>query len=389
VKINQATLIRVTTTPGAFIHIIRQLRFFKDKNVDLQLICSTGDFQKNVKEQTKCDITTIEIPRGINLGEDFVATFKLFIHFRKIKPTIVHSSTPKAGLLCAIAAFLARVPVRLHTFTGQRWATLKPGSLLRLLLIFCDKLIVKLNTYVYTDSPSQSQFLIEHNIAPQAGISTIHKGCYGGINFDRFNIEKLSHYKNKVRQEIKINDDAKLVLFLGRVTKDKGIEDLLEVFNQKEICDRNIHLILVGPFEQELDPISEKSLSILKTNPKIHYLGYTDLPEKYLIAADLLCMPSYREGFGTVILEAASLKVPALGSNIPGLKDAIVDNVTGKLFTVKNHLELKQGLILLCENDSLRTKLGEQAYLRAQTDFHYEILAQKQLEEYSRLIAEI
>jgi glycosyltransferase involved in cell wall biosynthesis len=389
VELKQASIVRVTTTPGAFIHIIRQLQFFKESQIDLKLICSSGDFQKNVKEQTKCEITTIEIPRGINIFRDLIAVLKLYIHFIKTKPTIVHSSTPKAGLLCAIATFFAGVPIRLHTFTGQRWATLSKGSPLRLMLIFFDKLIVKLNTYVYTDSPTQAKFLIENHIVKESGVSTIHKGCYGGIDFERFDLQKLNHYKKIVRDEIKIDNDTKLVLFLGRITKDKGIEDLLEVFSDSEFQKRNIHLILVGPFEQELDPISNNALEILKNNKQVHYLGYTDTPEKYFVAADLLCMPSYREGFGTVILEAASLKVPAIGSDIPGLKDAIVDGETGLLFPLKNQAELKRQLLHLCEDNNLRLKLGEKAYSRAKIDFSYQILAKKQVEEYTRLLKQI
>ena len=388
-KLSEGKIVRVTSTPFAFVHIARQLAYMKERGVNIELVSERDEKFSAILEMTHCPFVAIEICREINLLKDLKSVWLLFRYLRKTRPSIVHSSTPKAGLICAIAAFMARVPVRLHTFTGQRWASLSKKSLLRLILVAADRLIVSLNTFVYSDSESQNNYLVQQGIVGKDKIRTLHKGCYGGIDFERFDWEKMQGSRTQVFKELGLSPDTRLVLFLGRVTKEKGIEELLDVFSEQEFIKENIHLLVVGPREQKLDPISSVAEQSLLNSKHIHYIDFTNSPQKYYSAADLFCMPSYREGFGTVILEAAAFKLPSIGTNIPGLQDAIVHNQTGILYNREETQKLKEALLELCRDDNRRKAMGENAYQRALKDFNYKIIAEAQILEYERLVNEI
>ena len=374
---------RIATIPSAFVHIKDQLKFFSENNVEVELISSEGDYFEVLTEETGLPYTCLSIKREIAPFSDLITLFKLIMLFRKKKFDIVHSTTPKAGLLTSLAAFIARVPVRIHTFTGQRWATL--SGFKKQLLMFFDRLICRLNTYSYTDSPSQTRFLIEQDIVKEENISSIHKGCLGGINFDRFNVDQKSEYRNEVRNKLGIDENAKVLLFVGRVTKDKGIEELVLAFQKLRNENQSVSLIIVGSLEQELDPIKEEVYKEIQDNKDIHFVGFQKKPGPYFAASDLFCLPSYREGFGTVVLEAAAYGIPTIGTRIPGLIDAIDDENTGLLIEKQNVESLFQGLNKLVSSDSNLVAMGENALTRARNDFNYIRISEEVLSEYKRL----
>lgn len=328
---------------------------------------------------------SVDIPREINIFKDFLALVRLWWLFQSYKFDVVHSTTPKAGLLCALAGKFAGVPIRIHSYTGQPWVTLV--GVKRQVVKFADWIIGKLNTICYADSDSQKDFLVSEKIVSADKLSVIGKGSLAGVDVQRFNSNRFTENElNLIKGGVGISKDSIVLLFLGRIVKDKGVVELIEAFKRvvSECESFNIYLLLVGPSELSLVDLGvDNDPSLLK---KIIFTGYTDFPERYIAISDLLCIPSYREGFGTVVLEAAAMGVPAIGSNIYGLSDAIVDGETGLLVEPRNVLDLKQAIVRVVNDATHRKKLGNNAKIRALQYFSNEVINRLVVDEYIVLL---
>ncbi|SNR90756.1 glycosyltransferase family 4 protein [Pseudomonas segetis] len=323
----------------------------------------------------------VNICRNISLIKDLKSLFQLIKLFRAQRFDIVHSTTPKAGLLCAIAGWIARVDVRLHTFTGQPWVTM--SGLKQRLLKLCDRLIGMLNTHCYTDSISQREFLVSSGIVSPSKISVVGTGSLAGVDVKRFSRDRFSyHDRLALRTSLSIPQCSKVVLFVGRVTRDKGIQELLDAFScvQSSLSD-DVVLLVVGPFEPDAKLLFENFGDDI-AHSNIRIIGFSDTPESYMAIADVLCLPSYREGFGTVVIEAAAMGVPTIGTNIYGLSDAIVDGETGLLVPVKDYRALADALHKVLDDDVLRTNMSISACSRAVKSFDSEYCSNLLIQEY-------
>jgi len=284
----------------------------------------------------------IDLNRKINLVSDLLALFVLCRIFIRYKPDIAHSIMPKAGLLTAIAGFICRVPVRIHTFTGQHWAT--RTGLARELYYWLDRLINSLNTICLTDSPSQSAFLHAHGISRSGGpLPVLSKGSLSGVDVARFNLPALAEQAGQLRKQLGLNESNFVFAFIARKTRDKGAIDMLKAFALVSKIHPNARLLFIGP-----DETGGEIGDMLKSDPAIFTnvldVGKVDNHELYLAISDVLCLPSHREGFGTIVIDAAALGVPTIGSNIPGLVDSIEDGRTGVLFT-EGDIEMLAGVM--------------------------------------------
>ncbi|KXJ59712.1 MAG: glycosyl transferase family 1 [Alteromonas sp. Nap_26] len=331
---------------------------------------------------------SIEIPREINPFKDLLALLKLWRLFRKQKFDIVHSTTPKAGLLCALAGRIAGVPIRIHSYTGQPWVTLT--GIKRQVAKWADRIIGFLDSACYADSDSQRAFLVSEKLVPSKKLSVIGKGSLAGVDVNRFNPERFSKAEcDLIKESLGMPSNAIVLLFVGRIVRDKGVIELVDAF-KKIIADqrvKSIYLLMVGPQE-----LSKEELCITpesEVSQRIMFTGYSDVPEQFMAISDVLCIPSYREGFGTVVIEAAAMGIPAIGTNIYGLSDAIVDGVTGLLVKPRDLLELTQALEKITHNKELRIKLGENARRRVLRDFSSEVVNQLVIEEYAALLKRV
>lgn len=357
-----------------------QIKHLVNAGANVTVIASEPALNRAIEH---CHYRSVEIPREISLIKDSIALFKLWRLFKSQQYQIVHSTTPKAGLLCAVAGKLAGVPIRLHTFTGQPWVTLT--GLKRALVKSTDKLIGRLNTHCYTDSHSQQQFLIEQGVVAKQKLTVMGQGSVAGVDTARFNPSRFTSVQRQaLRAELAIPLDATVLLFVGRIVIDKGVLELISAFEGVVKEHPNTYLLMVGP---QLLTHAEMGIiegSILEQH--ILFTGYTDEPETYMSISALLCLPSYREGFGTVVIEAAAMGIPAVGSNIYGLSDAIVKDKTGLLFEVKNRQALKSALCQLIIDDAYREKLGAAAQHRAYEQFSSTHMNQRLVEEYRALL---
>jgi len=366
-------------------HLKSQVEYMRDIGMDVVIVSSYGPEIHQIKMDDRLKYEEIEIARQIDPLKDVVTLFKLVRLFKKHKFDIVHSATPKAGLLSAIAALVAGVPVRLHTWTGQPWVTLT--GMKKNITMLADKLIGLLNTRCYADSPSQREFLIQTKIVSPKKIKVIHKGSISGIDLERFIPFELDMEEKSLRKEKSgIDRKSKVITFIGRMNKDKGIVELIyafkEILKQGYDCD----LLLIGPLDQDSDGVATLSLDqYINGCSKIHYLGYKKEPEYYLSISDIYCMPSYREGFGTTVIEAAAMGVPAVGTRIVGLVDAIEDEKTGLLVQVKSIEGLVDAFKRLLDNPEEMVKMGQRARQRCVENFDKNMINQLVALEYLEL----
>jgi glycosyltransferase involved in cell wall biosynthesis len=333
--------------------------------------------QGNLLDWVPDNVEVIDIPicREVNLTSDLKVLFLLIKLFYKSNFSLVHSVSPKAGLLAMLASFMTQVPVRLHTFTGQVWAT-KHGIGKRLLR-WLDRLINSLATIVLIDSRSQQDFLIENKVVKKTSSIVLGKGSISGVDLDRFRADPI--VRKQVRLDLTTPDNIIVFLFLGRIKKEKGILELTEAFSRVHQKYKNTVLWVVGPDEDSLYPKLEKITGI-------HLIPFTNSPERYMAASDIFCLPSYREGFGSVIIEASACGIPSIGSNIYGLSDAIVDGETGILISLKSVNELESAMELLVNDRKLCQKMGKAAYERSKSLFPQDALTKQLMDLYKDLL---
>jgi len=306
------------------------------------------------------DIIAVDIRRQIDPLHDASAWFRLRRLYRERAFDLVHSFGPKAGLLSASAGRMAGTRARVHTFTGQVWAA-RSGAM-RALLRAADGATARMATHLLADSASQRDFLVQEGVAKPGQCRVLGMGSVSGVDLRRFRPDAAA--RRAVRSELGLNEETPMILYLGRITRDKGVLDLALAFGQVE---GSAVLAMVGPDEQGLrDEVLRLSAAAA---PRLRFVDYTDVPERYLAAADLLCLPSHREGFGSVVIEAAAAGVPAVASRIYGVVDALVEGETGLLFEPGDARGLARQLSVLLTDRALREKLGAAARSRAVEHF--------------------
>ena len=335
---------------------------------NLVIFCNNAVSLKKLVPR-KVLLTNINFKRKPNLIADLIAFCKLVYFLIKNKPNLTISISPKAGLITSLSSFVVRVQYRIHWFTGQLWVTKK--GVFRLFYKILDKIIFYLSHHVLVDSNSQKKFLISNNIITNKKSTVLLNGSVGGVNVKKFKFKKTS--RNLLRKKLKISKNDFTFLYLGRINKDKGILDLINAFKKIESL-YSTFLVLVGPIEDTY--IS----NFIGKNKQIIYVGETLLPEKWFSVADILCLPSYREGFGSVIIEAGSCNLPTLGSNIYGIVDAIEKNQTGFLHKTGNINDIKNKMIFAIKNKKLVKKYGKKARERVEEKFEENLISKKFLE---------
>lgn len=362
-----------------------QLKYLIKQGAEVTVITSNSSDVEHLKEIEGLNCELIEIPRSISVWQDAKALIALFWFFKRNRFDIVHSTTPKAGLLSAIASRLAGIPIRLHTFTGQPWVSL--AGVRRSVVKFCDEIIGKLNTLNYADSFSQCDFLISQKLLTKSKLMVLGSGSLSGVDtlrFDKrvFTPESCTH----LRKDLGIGMCDPVILFIGRITEDKGIRELLSAFRRIKNEGSLAHLLFVGAFDTHDRLEAGRTKQEIELIQDTHVVGYSAWPERYIAISDLLCLPSYREGFGTVVIEAAAMGVPTLGTQIYGLSDAIEHDETGVLVPVRNANALYDAIHILLNDDKKRLQLGEKAKKRVMEKFTAAHVSNLVSLEYQRLL---
>lgn len=377
---------RVSTVPFFVVAQLKhQIESLSASGTRVTVVTSQGTELAELASLSGVACVPIEIQRSISPWRDVLALMRLFWFFRREHIDIAHSTTPKAGLLTAVAALLAGVPIRLHTFTGQPWVSMR--GVKRCLARGSDWLIGKLNTRCYADSESQRKFLIEQGVISAKRLFVIGAGSLAGVDVKRFNAERFSDQNRKVtRQAIGIPDGVPVLLFVGRITIDKGVHELLLAFREILATGSNAHLVFVGRFDSDSGVEGGISRCDIEAVQDTHIVGYTESPETYMAIADILCLPSYREGFGTAVIEAAAMGVPTVGSDIYGMSDAVLNGETGILVPPLDAPALAIALTTLLGDKDRRVQMGNAAKRRAKELFSANEVNGKVIEEYLSLL---
>jgi len=300
----------------------------------------------------------IGIARKPSFLNDMLCLIRLVNMFKQQRFDIVHSIMPKTGLLSMMAGFIVRTPVRVHTFTGQVWQN-KQGYK-RWLLKLADKLLVVCATHILVDSPSQNDFLVSEGILKHNQATVIGKGSICGVDINKFSFSAQARARVRLAlssNEQPIDNNAIILLFMARLTTEKGILELVEAFKKIAAIRQNVFLCVIGSEENVRFNQIIKMVGLYQD--KLLRVDYTDLPADYLSACDILCLPSHREGFGQVIVNASACELPVVASKIYGITDAVEENVTGLLHSVHDVNELAKSILTLIDDKSLRSKMGK------------------------------
>jgi glycosyltransferase involved in cell wall biosynthesis len=364
---NRPKLVRITTVPIALKYLLAgQMKFMQANGFDVIMISADGEGREDVIRQEGCEHLIIPMTRKITPFADSKSLWKLYRFFRKYKPDIIHSHTPKAGLLAMIAGKLAGVKNRIHTVAGLRFMT-ETGTK-RKLLVAMEKLTARFATHVWPNSFSILKYIEENRLVHYKKLEVIAGGSSNGINLERFSADSLKpEHLSEVKKLINYDKDLVYLLCVGRIVKDKGINELVSAFEKLYAGNKKLRLIMVGSFEDELDPVSEKTRRILKENPGIIQTGWREDVEYFMHLAYALVHPSYREGFPNVLIQAGAMNCPVICSKIAGNIDIIRNIETGLIFEPQDEKSLF---------DTLTTALSDPASLKT-----YALNLRRQIEE--------
>ena len=309
------------------------------------------------------EVIRLPIARRPDMLNDSAALAGICRSLSQKKFDLVHSFMPKAGLLVSLARVTGFPGLRLHTFTGQVWAT--RTGLVRASLKAADRFIARMSDVIVADSRSQSKLLAEAGIMRGSDAVVLGDGSFTGVDLERFDVSV--EVRTRLRAELGIGEGERIVVFLGRVNRDKGVLDLARAAAGLASRGHRFHLIIAGPDEEGLTLQIGSICSVLEG--RLLLPGLTASPEKWLAIADVFCLPSYREGFGTSVIEAAAAGVPAIASRIPGLVDAVVDGETGLLVDARDVPQLSAALSALLGDSTKARAMGAAARSRARALF--------------------
>lgn len=311
---------------GFFAGLIPELR---DDGYEVVVVSSDGPELQRVRDAGG-QVVTVEMERRISPIKDLKSLWNMVRAFRREKPRMVHSMTPKAGLICMMAGWIARVPVRVHMFTGLVFPTSK--GLKRKILMATDWLTCACATHVLPEGEGVKNDLLNHRITRKP-IRVLGYGNCRGIDLDRFNPnnEDVIERAMALRRE-----DVFTFIFIGRLVRDKGINELVSAFRRLHSKYPDVRLVLVGPKEQTLDPITPESLTEIEQNPSIEAVGSQNDVRPWLLASDALVFPSYREGFPNVVIEAGAMGLPSIVTDINGSREIIIDGENGTIIPTQD-----------------------------------------------------
>lgn len=348
-------LIRTSTVPTSLTSFLNGVFEVLMSNYELLLVSSPGKELDELHNKYGVKTIGVSMQRRFSPLKDLISLWKLILVFHKEKPYMVHSMTPKAGLLCMLAAWVTRVPRRVHTFTGLVWPTATGST--RKILMATDWLTCACATHIIPEGKGVMDDLQQH--ITHKPMRVLGYGNVRGVDMDYW--RKTNASSNKLR-EIK-RDDVFTFIFVGRIVRDKGINELIAAFD-KLSQEHKVRLLLVGTFEDALDPVSESTKKIIEGNSSIEYLGPqygTDLLACYA-ASDCFVFPSYREGFPNTVLEAGAMELPSIVTDINGSREIIVCRNEEKTSPIRDMKLCDNGIIIPPRNEELLYKAMEEVF---------------------------
>ena len=373
-------IIRATTVPVSFDLFEGTMGKLLESN-DVHYLSSPGPELDTVANKYKIKVHPVEMYRRLSPMKDLKSLYRLINVFSKEKPNMVHSMTPKAGLLCMMAAYLTRVPVRVHTFTGLVWPT--ETGFKRKLLMLTDKITCFCATNIIPEGEGVKMDLLNHGITKKP-LNVLGYGNVKGVDMVRFSRRpEVMELANPLKRE-----GVFTFVFVGRIVGDKGINELCEAFERLKESNPSIRLLLVGRFEDELDPVSEKTRETINNDNSIEAVGpkYGDELLAYYAASECFVFPSYREGFPNTVLEAGAMGLPCIVTDINGSREIVKDGENGIVIPSKNSEALYQAMNKMVSDNGNRGKMAANAREMISTRFDQTFVQKCLLNFYSELL---
>ena len=377
-------LAHVTTVPKSLGFLTGQVAFMKARGLVITAISSPDDDLTSFAKREAVPVYAVPMARRITPGRDLIAIRQLARVFRQVRPDIVHAATPKGGLLGILAASITRVPVRVYHIRGLPMMT--ATGVRRMLLRWSERVACTFASQVLCVSGSVRDVAVREHLCPAEKIKVLAGGSGNGVDSTgRFDPDRVADRRAIVRQDLAIDPAAVVLGFVGRVVRDKGIVELLAAWRTLRDACPSLHLVIAGELEEE-DPIPDDVRQALSTDHRVHLLGrWRDTPALYA-ALDMVVLPTYREGFPNVPLEASAMRLPVVATRVPGCVDAVVDGVTGTLVPVRDATALAAAIRRYVDDPALRTAHGNAGRERVVRDFAQEVIWEALYAEYVRLL---
>lgn len=377
-------LLHVVTVPISLNFFRGQIARLRSRGFDVEAVSSPGEEAELARQREGITVYSVPMERGIAPFSDLVSLWRLFRLMRRTRPDIVHSHTPKAGLLGTMAARMAGVKGVMLSVFGLPQMT-RSGWKLRLLNTM-SRLSCRLAQRVWCDSHSMRRHLIDSRLCRADKIVVLGEGSSNGVD-SRHNFNPR-RYSEEERAELRarhgIPSDAVVICFVGRIVADKGMHELAEAWRILRDKHLKLHLLLVGPFEPQ-DPLRPEDEELFRSDERIHLAGMRHDVPLHLAAVDLLVNPSYREGFNVALLEASAMELPVVASRVPGCLDPVVDGVTGTLVPVRDGQALAEAIEMYVRSADLRREHGSAGRARVERDFQPERIWQELERNYLEL----
>lgn len=390
-------LIRITTIPLSLDKLLGAQLTFMNQHFEVTAIAADADELKRVALKYGVKHHHVEMTRAITPLQDLRAVYQLYRYLKKVKPEMVHSHTPKAGLVGMMAAYFAGVPVRMHTVAGL--PLLEAVGFKRKILNFVEKLTYAFATNVYPNSYGLKDIILQERFCAPRKLKVLANGSSNGINTEIFSPATVATaQREELRKELGIAPEDFVFLFVGRLVGDKGINELVRAFknltdevhvdSEFHVAKKSLKLLLVGPLEQDLDPLDTETLVAIENHPQIISVGFQQEVRPYFAISDALVFPSYREGFPNVVLQAGAMELPSIVSDINGCNEIIAPQKNGMIVPVKDAAALQSAMKELISNPALYATMKQCARPHIENLYRQEVVWDALLKEYRELLAE-
>jgi glycosyltransferase involved in cell wall biosynthesis len=362
-----------------------QVQYMRDRGYTVYVVSAPGEDLVRFAARYGATPHAVPMTRRITPFRDLLAVLALARLLRRLRPTIVHAHTPKGGLVGMLAGWLARAPVRVYHLRGLAW---RPEDAMRSrLLRITERVSCGLAHRVFAVSRSLREAAIGQRLCEADRILVLEGGSGNGVDAEHRFHPRLREEKGvATRRRLGIDPDAPVIGFVGRLARDKGIVELAAAWRELRQAFPDAHLLLVGPIEEN-DPLPFDVLGVLEADARVHTTGLDwDTPPLYA-AMDVVALPTYREGFPNVPLEAAAMELPVVATRIPGCEEAVKEGVTGTLVPVGDPAALAEALAAYLADPEKRRRHGAAGRARVLAEFRPQAIWQSLHEEYERLVA--
>lgn len=378
-------ILRITTVPISLKTLLKgQHRYMTQNGFEVIGVASTGKELYEVQETEGIRVVALNMTRTITPFKDIVSLWQMYQLCKYEKPTIVHSHTPKAGIIGMLGAKLAGVPIRLHTVAGM--PLMEASGSKRMLLIWVEKATYAFATKVYPNSKGLFDFILENRFTTKNKLKIIANGSSNGIDTTHFSPKVVTtNQKIELKDKLGIVSDDFVFIFVGRLVKDKGINELIQAFQKLYSENSGIKLLLVGDYENDLDPLLPTTLELIEKSNGIIAVGFQNDVRPYFAISDCLVFPSYREGFPNVVMQAGAMGLPSIVTDINGCNEIILDSQNGLIIPPKHTKAIQEAMKKIYEEKELYQKLKKSARIFIQSHYEQQFVWNEILIEYKYL----